>query len=155
MIVLISDYLFFLYDKWTLSLSIKIIYLALNFITNNLIYIKLLHIGNLAMIRTNSLLQLRLCYLRVRLDTGENWKYYNKIIFKFVNSSVWLIFNEKVAEKWCLWVPWTVHGTHLCGWKVIEKSNCAAKKIKKKPENSNAHCGRANLAHTKFILYIN
>ena len=31
-----------------------------------------MHIGNLAMIRTNSLLQLRLCYLRVRLDTGEN-----------------------------------------------------------------------------------
>ena len=22
------------------------------------------------------------------------------------------IFNEKVVEKWSLWVLWTVHGTH-------------------------------------------
>ena len=53
------------------------------------------------------------------------------------------IFNEKVPEKWGLWVPWTVHGTHLCDWKVVEKSNCAAKKKKKKKENTNAQRGRA------------
>ena len=34
----------------------------------------------------------------------ENWKYYNKIIFKCVNSAVGSIFNEKIAEKWNLWV---------------------------------------------------
>ena len=34
----------------------------------------------------------------------ENWKYCSKIIFKCVNSVVGLIFNEKVAEKWNLWV---------------------------------------------------
>ena len=33
-----------------------------------------------------------------------NWKYYSKIIFKCVNSIVGPIFNEKVAEKWNLWV---------------------------------------------------
>ena len=30
---------------------------------------------------------------------AENWKYYNKIIFKYVNSAVRLIFNESFAEK--------------------------------------------------------
>ena len=24
------------------------------------------------------------------------------------------IFNEKIAEKWGLWVPQIVHGTHWC-----------------------------------------
>ena len=41
------------------------------------------------------------------LDTvyfAENWKYYSKIIFKCVNSAVRPIFNEKVTEKWDLWV---------------------------------------------------
>ena len=44
--------------------------------------------------------------LWVRLDTAENRKlklktekYCSKIIFKCVNSTVELIFNEKVAEK--------------------------------------------------------
>ena len=54
--------------------------------------------------------------LRVRLDIAENWKlklktekHCSKIIFKCVNSTVGLIFNEKVAEKYSLWDPWTVH----------------------------------------------
>ena len=43
------------------------------------------------------------------LDTVENWKlktekYYSKIIFKCVNSIVRPIFNEKITEKWNLWV---------------------------------------------------
>ena len=33
-----------------------------------------------------------------------NWKYCNKIIFKYVNSIVELIFNKKVTEKLNLWV---------------------------------------------------
>ena len=48
-------------------------------------------------------------WLRVRLDTAENWKlklkiekYCSKIIFKYVNSIVGPIFNEKVAEKYIL-----------------------------------------------------
>ena len=64
---------------------------------------------------------------RVRLDRTyftetENWKYCNKIIFKCMNSIVRHIFNEKVAEKWDLWVLWIVHGTHWCA----EKSNIVA-----------------------------
>ena len=43
--------------------------------------------------------------IRVRLDTTyvvENWKHCSKIIFKYMNNIVGLIFNEKVAEKWSL-----------------------------------------------------
>ena len=47
----------------------------------------------------------------VHFDTAENWKlklktekYCSKIIFKCVNSTVGPIFNEKVTEKWNLWV---------------------------------------------------
>ena len=36
----------------------------------------------------------------------ENWKHCNKINFKCVNSTVVPIFNEKVVEKWDLWVSW-------------------------------------------------
>ena len=34
----------------------------------------------------------------------ENEKHCSKIIFKCVNSIVGPIFNEKVVEKWNLWV---------------------------------------------------
>ena len=42
---------------------------------------------------------------------GYNWKlktekYCIKIIFKCVNNIMGPIFNEKIAEKWGLWVPW-------------------------------------------------
>ena len=39
-----------------------------------------------------------------------------------MNSTVRPIFNEKIAEKWDLWVLWTVHGNHRCA----EKSNITA-----------------------------
>ena len=47
--------------------------------------------------------------IRVCLDTTENWKlktekYCSKIIFKYMNSIVGPIFNEKVTEKWNLWI---------------------------------------------------
>ena len=32
------------------------------------------------------------------------WNHCSKIIFKYVNSTVGPIFNEKVTEKWNLWV---------------------------------------------------
>ena len=53
----------------------------------------------------------------------ENWKHYSKIIFKSVNSAVEPIFNEKVAEKWNLWVLWIVHGTHGCDEKGLKSQN--------------------------------
>ena len=40
--------------------------------------------------------------LNVRLDIAyftENWKYYSKIIFKYVNSVVGPIFNKSFVEK--------------------------------------------------------
>ena len=47
--------------------------------------------------------------LCVRLDRiyfakTENWKHCSKIIFKYVNSIVKPIFNEKIAENWNLWI---------------------------------------------------
>ena len=42
------------------------------------------------------------CRVRVHLDTAyfaENWKHYNKIIFKYVNNTVRPIFNESFIEK--------------------------------------------------------
>ena len=52
--------------------------------------------------------------LRVRYTVYfvKNWKYYNKIIFKYMNSIVKLIFKENFGEKRDLWDPWTVHETH-------------------------------------------
>ena len=41
----------------------------------------------------------------------ENWKHCSKIIFKYVNSNMGPNFNEKVTQKWDLWVLYTVHGT--------------------------------------------
>ena len=46
--------------------------------------------------------------LRIRLDSAyfvKNRKHSNKIIFKYVNSIMRPIFNEKVAEKKGLWIP--------------------------------------------------
>ena len=42
-------------------------------------------------------------FILLKLKT-ENWKYCSKLIFKCVNNTVGPIFNEKVAEKWNLWV---------------------------------------------------
>ena len=43
-----------------------------------------------------------------------------------------LIFNEKIAEKWCLWVSWTVH---MCmGALFTRKVNIHSLKKKKKGE---------------------
>ena len=80
--------------------------------------------------------------LWVQLDTTENWKYCSKIIFKCVNSTVRPIFNEKVAEKWSLWVPWTVHRTYWCAL-FMKKINIHGLKKKKKNTNKRRRrCGK-------------
>ena len=71
----------------------------------------------------------------------ENWKYCSKIIFKCVNSIAGPIFNEKIAEKWSLWVPWTVYETHWCA----EKSKILA--------TIHAQCMRAVAVLAKFCLW--
>ena len=52
----------------------------------------------------------------------ENWKHCSKIIFKCVNSTVGLIFNEKLAEKWNLWV----REQCICALFTVKKSTFAA-----------------------------
>ena len=71
-------------------------------------------------------------WFRVCLDTAYfcwNWKYCNEIIFKYVNSAVEPIFNEKVTEKCNLWDPWTMHECTVHRWLV---NNCGLKRKKKK-----------------------
>ena len=47
---------------------------------------------------------LRVCLDRTYFAETENWKHCSKIIFKYVNSDVGPIFNEKIDKKWNLWV---------------------------------------------------
>ena len=95
--------------------------------------------------------------LRVRLDTAENWKlklktekHCSKIIFKCVNSIVGPIFNEKVAKKYILWDPWTVH-KNTVHTRIVKKL-LLDKKKKKKLWNVNMRLGsakRASQTHSK------
>ena len=48
--------------------------------------------------------RLWVCLDRIYFAEIENWKHCSKIIFKYINSAVRPIFNEKVAEKWNLWL---------------------------------------------------
>ena len=66
--------------------------------------------------------------LKVHLDgtyfvETKNWKHYNKMIFKYVNNNVSLIFNKKINKKWSLL---------NCALFNIEKSKHAAKKKRKR-----------------------
>ena len=71
---------------------------------------------------------LRVCLDRIYFAEIENWKYCNKIIFKCMNSAVGLILNEKVTEKWNLWVHKQCTDTLFKD----KKSTSAATKKKKK-----------------------
>ena len=98
----------------------------------------------------------------IQLKT-ENWKlklkiekYCSKIIFKCVNSTVGPIFNEKVAEKWNLWIceqymmcfDWLkkVWKVKICGYCLLNSTwtvtaslkNVWKKKKKKKGKTANA-----------------
>ena len=56
----------------------------------------------------------------------ENGKRYNKIIFKYENSAMGPIFNEILVKKICLWVSWTIHGTH---WKSLSTAYLLVKEV--------------------------
>ena len=78
--------------------------------------------------QTQSKQSLRVCLNRTYFAETENWKYYSKIIFKCVNNTVWPIFNEKVTEKWNLWVHkqctnvlFTKDLVKCCGWIFLKK----------------------------------
>ena len=67
-----------------------------------------------------------------------NWKYCSKIIFKCVNSAVEPIFNEKVVEKWNLWLRKQCTDALF----TMQKSTNASwtkKKKKRKLQNKNAN----------------
>ena len=66
----------------------------------------------------NGFVWIKLILLKLKT---ENWKHCSKIIFKCVNSAVWLIFNEKVAEKWNLWI----HDQYIDALFTAEKSTFA------------------------------
>ena len=69
-----------------------------------------------------------------------NWKHCSKIIFKCMNSIVGPIFNEKVAEKWNLWVreqctlTWS---NNAAGKK--KKNQKTQPRIQRKTLNPNGH----------------
>ena len=65
-----------------------------------------------------------------------NWKYYSKIIFKYVNSAVGPIFNEKVVKKYNLWDPWTVQCINTL-FTVDLSTIVGWKKNKKREKNTN------------------
>ena len=82
---------------------------------------------------------LRVCLDRTYFAETENRKHCNKIIFKCMNSAVGPIFNEKVTEKWNLWVHKQCTDTLFKD----KKSTSAATKKKKKGWNAlKAKCGR-------------
>ena len=60
------------------------------------------------------------------------------------------IFNEKVAEKWNLWVRKQCTGP-TCGWKLVEKSNFSAK-IKKKQRQKHKRVWEVQNALPKCTL---
>ena len=89
----------------------------------------------------------RVCLDRTYFAKIENWKHCSKIIFKCVNSIVRLIFNEKVTEKWCLWVREQCTNALF----TIEKSTKLAleRKKKKKKKTENANVKRKSWIQTK------
>ena len=85
---------FFIYYLWILLYTIFKSYYTIQLIFNLFLTLS-----------TNCLqFQLRVCLDRTYFAKTENWKHCSKIIFKCVNSTVRPIFNEKVFEKWNLWV---------------------------------------------------
>ena len=67
-----------------------------------------------------------------------------------MNSTVGLIFNEKVAEKWCLWIPWTVHGCI-----VYTKSQQSQLKKKEKKEKKERKMQTQNTILSKSKRHLN
>ena len=82
-----------------------------------------------------------------------------------MNRTVGLIFNEKVAEKWSLWVPCTIHGTHRIdkgaekstnygyySWTVavVPQNACATKKKKTQTWNATSESKHIPTLYSHF-----
>ena len=73
-----------------------------------------------------------------------NWKHCSKIIFKCVNSVVGLIFNEKFAKKWILWIReqctnalFIMEKSTSAGWTKKKKKSVGQKRRHNKQLNPN------------------
>ena len=89
----------------------------------------------------------------VRLDWTYfcwNWKHCSKIIFKCVNNAVWPIFNEKIAEKWNLWIRKQCTNTLF----IVEKSTSAAEQKKKKKKIHTTKMQAQQSVESKHSHYI-
>ena len=87
----------------------------------------------------------------------ENCKHCSKMIFKYVNSAVGPIFNEKVDKKWSLWDPWTVHKCtiHRRPGQQLRLGRIKKKKKKKKSKYRKRKRRRANaLSKLHLSLWI-
>ena len=80
----------------------------------------------------------RSVWIKIIFVEIENWKYYNKIIFKCVNSTVGPIFNifkyvksTCTVCKQCMHCSWTVNFVSESQYKRLEE-----KKKKKKKQNA-------------------
>ena len=60
------------------------------------------------------------------LKLNWNWIQLSNIIFKYVNSSVWLILNKKIIEKWYLWI----HKQYINILFTVPCSNIAAENLR-------------------------
>ena len=95
------------------------------------------------------------CLDRTYFVETENWKHCSKIIFKYVNSIMRLIFNEKVDKKWSLWDLWTVHlctvykrPVNSCGWRKKKKRKRRRNTFKCYP---NIHIG--SLLGERYLMH--
>ena len=79
-------------------------------------------------------------------------KYCNEIIFKYVNSTVRPIFNEKVVEKCNLWVCEQCTNALF----TVEKpTNMGLKKKKKRKTRISAKHGRVTLNLNGTLVFAN
>ena len=69
----------------------------------------------------------------------ENWKHYSKIIFKYVNSDVGPIFNEKIDKKNEIcgpvnsaYVHCSLQKVNICGYCLLNSNRNTPKRVKKK-----------------------
>ena len=98
----------------------------------------------------------KLCFRHSRFNLGfpwiqlillknENWKYYSKIIFKCVNSTVGPIFNIFFSWiKW-MWISWIVH----C---VSKNLNAFCPKNKKKKKRRKMNVFRFTVAWIPALI---
>ena len=99
-------------------------------------------------------------FILLKLKT-KNWKHCSKIIFKCVNSTVRPIFNEKVVEKWNLWVrkQCTDHcldeKVNICRYCSMNSSRIPPKRVRTKKKELNADADAASVNPNRHLMLWN